>query len=88
MQKEKLTKEQIEEFVIRNGACSLSTDGEGIRLWNGGLFEDMNDNYTTLWTGDLDDVIRYLKRLKYFLNKHGINTRRDIESIYIDNENK
>jgi hypothetical protein len=81
-------KENIKKFISRNGACNINIEEEEILLYNGGLFQDMNKDFATLWIGDLDDTIRYLRRLKIFLNKNKFNTRRDFSSLYIDRNRK
>lgn len=65
-----------EKWISKNGACNFNFRKGNINLYNGGLFQDMNENYAELWMGDLDDTIRYLKRMKSFLNKLGIKTGR------------
>ena len=73
-QKEKLAY----EWIIKNGAAAFDFRKENIKLYNGGLFQDMNTNFAELWMGDLDSTIRYLKKMKKFLNSLGIRTDRDI----------
>ena len=77
---------EIEKWIEKNGACKIDIKEENIKLYNGGLFQDMNENHAELWIGDLDNTIRYLNRLKRFLNKNGFNTRRDISDYLIDNK--
>jgi len=79
--------EKIEKWIEDNGACDILPKEENIHFYNGGLFQDINEDYAELWIGDLDDMIRYLRRLKSFLNKLGFNTRQDMESYFIDKKN-
>jgi len=88
MRETKKLKEAIQKWIQNNGGCEINIKDEEIFLFNGGLFQDMNKNFATLWIGDLDDAIRYLRRLKDFLNKNKFNTRRDIVSAIIDRKEK
>jgi hypothetical protein len=77
-------KKAIEEWIHNNGACAIDIKQENIRLYNGGLFQDCDEQCAELWIGDLDDTIRYLRRLKSFLNKNGFNTRRSVHDYLLD----
>lgn len=80
MKQTKKLKQEIEKWIEKNGCCNIDISEENIHLYNGGLFESMNKNFATLWIGDLTDAIRYLTRLKKFLDKKGFNTKRDAQS--------
>lgn len=67
---------KIDKWIMKNGACKIDINKENIWLYNGGLFQDSNEDGSEVWVGDLDSTIRYLKRLKHFLNKNGFDTGR------------
>ena len=81
----KMSKKELEfeKWLSKNGACNFDFRLENIKFYNGGLFQDMNEDYAELWAGDLNETIRYLKRLKSFLNKQGIDTGRDYSDFVI-----
>ena len=87
MRKTKKLRKAMNNWIEKNGACDLEIKEENIQLFNGGLFQDCNENYAELWVGDLDSTIRYLVNLKYFLNKHGFNTRRSSHDYILDKRN-
>jgi len=76
MRETKKIRAEIEKWISNNGACDVDIKNEDIYLFNGGLFQDMDESKADLWVGDLDDAIRYLTRLKNLLNKLGFDTRR------------
>lgn len=82
----KKLEKKLEKWIKDNGACDLEIKEENIQLFNGGLFQDCTKDYAELWVGDLDSTIRYLKRLKYFLNKNGFNTRRGVEDYLLEKQ--
>lgn len=84
----KKLKQAIEKWIKNNGACDINIKDEEILLYNGGHFEDMDEDKAQLWIGDLDNFIRYLRRLQSFLKKQGFNTRRDINDAFIDKVRK
>ncbi|KKN51445.1 hypothetical protein LCGC14_0622610 [marine sediment metagenome] len=67
---------KIDKWTMKNGACRIDVTKENIWLYNGGLFQDSNVHGSELWAGDLDSTIKYLKRLKHFLNNNGFDTGR------------
>lgn len=69
---------EAKKWIEANGACDIKIKEEEIDLYNGGLFQDMDENRANLWIGDLDSTINYLTRLKRQLNKMGFDTRRGI----------
>lgn len=69
---------EIDNWIQKNGACAIDIKEENIRLYNGGLFQDCDEQCAELWIGDVDSTIRYLKRLKHFLNKNGFDTGRGV----------
>lgn len=81
--KNRKLEEKFLEWKSKNGACDINWDEDNIWLYNGGLFQDMNEDHAELWIGDLNESIRYLKRLKNFLNKNGIDTGRDYSDIVL-----
>jgi len=74
---------EIEKWIRNNGACSIDISKESILFYNGGLFEDMNERKATLWIGDLDDAVRYMKRLQRILKKLGFNTGRNASDYFL-----
>lgn len=80
----KKLRQDIDKWANNNGACDIEIKEENIHLFNGGLFQNCNENYAELWVGDLDDTIRYLRRLKRFLNSKGFNTRRSAQDYLLD----
>ena len=74
---------KIEKWIMNNGACSIDLSKESILLYNGGLFEDMDEQKATLWIGDLDDTIRYMKRLQRVLKTLGFNTGRNVNDYFL-----
>ena len=84
MRESKRLNKEIERWIHKNGACAIDVKQENIRLYNGGLFQDCDEQCAEVWIGDLDDTIRYLKRLKSFLNKNGFNTRRSASDWHLD----
>lgn len=84
MRETKKLRKAMDDWIRKNGACDLEIKDENIQLFNGGLFQDCNENYAELWVGDLDETIRYLRRLKSFLNKNGFNTRRNAFDYMLD----
>jgi len=88
MKETKKLQEEIEKWIQNNGACRINIKEENILLYNGGHFEDMNEDTAQLWIGDLDNFIRYLKRLQSFLKKKGFNTRRDANDYLLDKSRK
>lgn len=76
--KSKIKQQKIEEWIQKNGGCSIDLKNENIWLYNGGLFQDANEKGSELWIGDLDSTIRYLRRLRSFLIKLGFNTNKGI----------
>lgn len=83
----KLQKE-IDKWIINNGGCKIDIKEENIDLFNGGLFQDMDEDKANLWIGDLDDTLRYLNRLRNFLRKKGFNTRRSMNDFIMDKNKK
>jgi len=75
----KKLQKKIDAWIRDNGACKIDIKEENIFLYNGGLFQDSNEEGSEVWAGDIDSTIRYLRRLKHFLNKNGFNTRRSFE---------
>ena len=71
-------KEAIEKWIHNHGACSIDIKSEDIKLYNGGLFQDMNEDYAELWAGDLESTIRYLQSLNRLLKKLGFQTDRSL----------
>jgi len=69
---------EIDEWISKHGACKINMKEEEIDLFNGGLFQDMDENKANLWIGDLDSTIRYLIRLQYFLKQKGFDTGRGL----------
>ena len=88
MRETKKLRKALDDWIRNNGACDLEIKEENIQLFNGGLFQDCTKDYAELWVGDLDSTIRYLIRLKGFLNKHGFNTRRSAQDYLLDNKKK
>lgn len=84
MRESKKLKDAIDKWVKNNGACSIYLKEEIIHLHNGGLFQDCDEDSAELWIGDLDSTIRYLRRLKSFLNKNGFNTGRGAEDYLLN----
>lgn len=75
---------EIDKWKTNNGACDIIAKDENIHFYNGGLFQDMNEDWAELWIGDLDDMIRYLNRLRNFLKKQGFNTRQGMNDYLLD----
>ena len=88
MKETKKLKQAIEKWIEHNGACGIDIKDEEILLYNGGHFEEMDEDKAQLWIGDLDNFIRYLRRLRSFLQKQGFNTRRDINDYLLDKVRK
>ncbi len=86
MKETKKLKAAVESWIQNNGACKIDIKNEEIHLYNGGLFQDCDEDGAELWIGDLDSTIRYLNRLKSFLNREGFNTRRGAEDWLIDSK--
>jgi len=77
MRTTKKLQKEIDDWIMKHGACSIDIKDENIKLWNGGLWQDCNEKYAELWAGELHSTILY-QNLEYFLNKKGFNTKRDI----------
>jgi len=72
-----ITKQEIKmcnKWESTNGGSKIVLDKNELHFFNDGLFQDMNNKIAVMWIKDLDNIIRYLRRLKYFLNKNGIKT--------------
>jgi len=79
-------KKEIEKWIEKNGACDINLKTENIHFFNGGLFQDMNETYAEILIRDLDSMIRYLNRLKRFLNKIGVKTSGNLEDYLLDKQ--
>jgi hypothetical protein len=119
MRETKKLKQDIENWIKKNGACDIDIKDEHIILYDGGLFyieskkkkvpkiigykkaefgreimfsktkkENYIENSAVMWIGELDDTIRYLKRLRNFLVKNKFNTRRDFKSLSMNKDKK